>query len=153
MSLNAENNFCPECNYTISKINVLIPSSDLKLGQMIGSNVGKNLGSRTGYTIGPWLGKAVGSKIGKVADTKLINNHKLGVNGDIGSIIIGKQTYCHKCMSGYLKSNTKVLPKKIGSQKGASSYNKPICKFGKKCKRKGCWFNHPEGQASVLTIV
>ena len=27
------------------------------------------------------------------------------------------------------------------------------CKFGKKCKRKGCWFNHPEGQAAVLTIV
>ena len=27
------------------------------------------------------------------------------------------------------------------------------CKFGKKCKRKGCWFNHPEGQGAVLTIV
>ena len=26
------------------------------------------------------------------------------------------------------------------------------CKFGKKCKRKGCWFAHPEGQASLLTI-
>ena len=27
------------------------------------------------------------------------------------------------------------------------------CKFGKKCKRKGCWFNHPEGQSLYLTIV
>ena len=27
-----------------------------------------------------------------------------------------------------------------------------VCKFGKKCKRRGCWFKHPEGQAAVLTI-
>ena len=26
------------------------------------------------------------------------------------------------------------------------------CKFGRKCKRLGCWFKHPEGQASILTI-
>ena len=31
--------------------------------------------------------------------------------------------------------------------------NKRDCKYGNKCKRKGCWFNHPEGQAAVLTIV
>ena len=30
--------------------------------------------------------------------------------------------------------------------------NPRICKFGKNCKRRGCWFNHPEGQASLLTI-
>lgn len=30
--------------------------------------------------------------------------------------------------------------------------NKKLCKFGNKCKRKGCWFIHPEGQASLLTI-
>ena len=27
-----------------------------------------------------------------------------------------------------------------------------VCKFGKKCKRRGCWFRHPEGQSSNLTI-
>ena len=27
-----------------------------------------------------------------------------------------------------------------------------ICKFGRNCKRRGCWFRHPEGQSSNLTI-
>ena len=30
--------------------------------------------------------------------------------------------------------------------------NQRDCKFGKNCKRRGCWFNHPEGQARILTI-
>jgi len=27
-----------------------------------------------------------------------------------------------------------------------------VCKFGKKCKRFGCYFIHPEGQSQLLTI-
>lgn len=30
--------------------------------------------------------------------------------------------------------------------------NQNVCKFGKKCRRFGCYFLHPEGQSQLLTI-
>tara|TARA_A100001015_G_scaffold277357_1_gene336490 strand:- start:387 stop:779 length:393 start_codon:yes stop_codon:yes gene_type:complete len=117
---------CPICQYTMQNATMLIPSGQSYCFECIFEHLSRNRNKD------PITNQ-------HYEQIELVQNYTL-------KSMIDKLSYA---LPAEIEENNNIIVQ-------ASIIDEPsnirICKFGRNCKRRGCWFRHPEGQSSNLTI-
>jgi late competence protein required for DNA uptake (superfamily II DNA/RNA helicase) len=117
---------CPICQYTMRNATMLVPSGQSYcfecIFEYLSSNPNKDPITNQHY-----------------ANIDLIQNYTL-------KSMIEKLSHA---IPAEIEDNNNII---VHASIVEETSNIRVCKFGRNCKRRGCWFRHPEGQSSNLSI-